>query len=930
MLVLLCLVTSVVAIGAPSTVNANVSPVASSHAGRFSAFAGLGLGAVDPGPSNDFFISREPLLGSSGSVGASNVLSSLEPSEPIPGGFAAGHSIWFSIAMPSHGRVELSTCGSDFDTLIAVYEGTTIGDLSELTSNDDACGLQSFVTFVAMPDVLYSIQLLGVSGATGAVTLNWSVADQPPQHYNMWRVASTFDTTRFLATRPNGNVIVSTTDPPLVQEFLPNGTPVQAWGTYGTGKGQFGGSAGGIAVASDGSVLVVDPVNHRVQRFDSTGNVLITWGTYGTLQGQFRDPWGVAVSSTDTVYIADSYNRRVQEFTLMGEFVRSWGSYGTAPGQFGYPFGIAVSPGGDVFVTDAQHNRLSRFTATGDFISMFGSSGRVGGQFKDPAGVAVAPNGNIYVADSNNHRIQAFTGAGAFLTSWGSSGNAAGQLNQPWGVAVGLNNEVLVADSNNYRIQRFGYDSTPPIASVTVPVSDQTVPQGSSVDASFSCVDEAGGSGLDTCVGTVPDGDPIDTSTLGVMTFTVAATDVAGNETTVTHTYTVVDVTDPTVTITTPAADGVYGRGRTVLADYACSDVAGGSGLDTCVGTVPDGDPIDTSTLGAHTFSVTATDNAGNDSTVTHTYTVIDVTDPTATIMSPAADAVIERDANVLADFTCADEVGGSGIDTCVGTVPDGDPIDTSTLGAHTFSVTATDVAGNDSTVTHTYTVIDVTDPTIQIASPADGAVFARGRTVQARYACADETEGSGIRSCVGRVATGTSINTSSPGTKTFTVTATDNAGNTTRVTRTYTVALARPDARIQRGTGRLVGNNIYNTTTGQTVTGSARRGQAVTYFASLQNDTPFTDALRVRANGSTTRFTIRYLSPTGQNITSRVAAGTFTTPRLAPGDTYRIRIEVTIAPTAPTGASLTRAITATSATHPSRTDTVAFTTSRR
>jgi hypothetical protein len=42
--------------------------------------------------------------------------------------------------------------------------------------------------------------------------------------------------------------------------------------------------------------------------------------------------------------------------------------------------------------------------------------------------------------------------------------------------------------------------------------------------------------------------------------------------------------------------------------------------LKSCVGDVPDGSPIDTSKVGAKSFTVTAEDNAGNTNSVTHTY----------------------------------------------------------------------------------------------------------------------------------------------------------------------------------------------------------------------------------------------------------------------------------------------------------------------
>jgi hypothetical protein len=142
--------------------------------------------------------------------------------------------------------------------------------------------------------------------------------------------------------------------------------------------------------------------------------------------------------------------------------------------------------------------------------------------------------------------------------------------------------------------------------------------------ADYACADEAGGSGLASCDGPVAKGDPIDTS-LGTHTFTITATDVAGNQAEASTTYLISappDLTPPTVTITTPSDGAVYVVGQVVLADYACADEAGGSGLATCDGPVANGDPIDTSP-GIHTFTITATDVAGNVGGATATYLVL-------------------------------------------------------------------------------------------------------------------------------------------------------------------------------------------------------------------------------------------------------------------------------------------------------------------
>ena len=252
--------------------------------------------------------------------------------------------------------------------------------------------------------------------------------------------------------------------------------------------------------------------------------------------------------------------------------------------------------------------------------------------------------------------------------------------------------------------------STAPLRRRTpvTPAEGATFVQNEQVAASFSWSD-AGGSDVDTCAGTVQDGADIDTATVGTKTFAVTATDAAGNTSTVTRSYTVVDVTPPGITIDSPAVDASFDRHQDVPDDYTCSDEAGGSGLATCEGTVPDGVAVPTADIGDHDFTVNTSDVAGNVASLTRTYTVLDVTAPTVTLATPADGAVFAHKEEVLADFRCADEDGGSGVAEgyCEGTVDAGTAIDTGTLGAHAFTVTATDRAGNETIVTSTYEVVD-------------------------------------------------------------------------------------------------------------------------------------------------------------------------------------------------------------------------------
>ena len=253
------------------------------------------------------------------------------------------------------------------------------------------------------------------------------------------------------------------------------------------------------------------------------------------------------------------------------------------------------------------------------------------------------------------------------------------------------------------------------------------------------------------------------------------------------------DTTDPAITIVTPVDGSQYSLDEVVTADYSCDD-GGGTGIDTCLGTVPAGDPIGTSTLGSHTFTVDAVDLAGNTASQSVTYEVVaaaDTTDPTIWIAQPLDGDRYLVDDVAFAGYLCDDGLG-SGVDTCVGTVPFGDPIDTSTVGTHTFTVDALDLAGNTASQTVTYEVAavgDVTPPQVWINRPADGEVFALNQAgVVVNFAC-DDTLGSGVAQCLGTQPSGSTLDTSSPGGHVFEVTATDNAGNTITESTSYVVS---------------------------------------------------------------------------------------------------------------------------------------------
>lgn len=106
----------------------------------------------------------------------------------------------------------------------------------------------------------------------------------------------------------------------------------------------------------------------------------------------------------------------------------------------------------------------------------------------------------------------------------------------------------------------------------------------------------------------------------GEHTIYAASADNEGNAEGVKSASFKIDQTAPTVILTTPANGAVYLLGEVVNADFSCNDAT--SGIASCVGTVANGAPIDTGTVGTKSFSVSATDNAGNQGSAQVSYTV--------------------------------------------------------------------------------------------------------------------------------------------------------------------------------------------------------------------------------------------------------------------------------------------------------------------
>ncbi len=110
---------------------------------------------------------------SSFTLNASSSLATRETSEPAHAGQTATKSLWWKWIAIGNGRLQVNTKGSSFDTVLAVYTGSSLAALTPVTSNDNFATSVKYsqVDFTTSRGTTYYFAVDGKSGASGAITL---------------------------------------------------------------------------------------------------------------------------------------------------------------------------------------------------------------------------------------------------------------------------------------------------------------------------------------------------------------------------------------------------------------------------------------------------------------------------------------------------------------------------------------------------------------------------------------------------------------------------------------------------------------------------------------------------------------------------------------------------------------------------------------
>jgi hypothetical protein len=133
---------------------------------------------------NDDFANAAKLRSAGEKVIANNQLATMEALEPRHAGVASvERSLWWSFSPAKEGPVLVDTTGSGFDTVLGVYRGSGLGNLTEVASTNNVAGqLQAHLKFPASAGVTYYIAVAGSDMTQfGEVRLRVEPGGEPDQ-----------------------------------------------------------------------------------------------------------------------------------------------------------------------------------------------------------------------------------------------------------------------------------------------------------------------------------------------------------------------------------------------------------------------------------------------------------------------------------------------------------------------------------------------------------------------------------------------------------------------------------------------------------------------------------------------------------------------------------------------------------------------------
>lgn len=124
----------------------------------------------------DDFVMRVPLSGGLVATTGTTVSATRETGEPNHGG-SGQRSIWWTWTAPASASTTIDTAGSAFNTLLGVYTGSNVSNLTTIATSSTVGTIKAKVTFNAVAGTTYQIAVDGIAGASGTANLSIVVND---------------------------------------------------------------------------------------------------------------------------------------------------------------------------------------------------------------------------------------------------------------------------------------------------------------------------------------------------------------------------------------------------------------------------------------------------------------------------------------------------------------------------------------------------------------------------------------------------------------------------------------------------------------------------------------------------------------------------------------------------------------------------------